>query len=690
MRRVSGFLTSLVCLAVLLPGPAHALYRTNKVGDLDLSGRIRSTNIVRHQDFDRMAFIMQRNELKLRFEWKWLQRGKAFGRYKFPWLERSDLFMVYRGIYDSIYDTTPGQIERKDLQGDYLGGDDTPSPSNIRRAALLNRLENIPKGLRDEYKFTDRLREAYIDLYFKNLPLTLRLGKQQIVWGESDGFRMLDRANTLDLSWHFFQELPPPGFGFDEIRQPFWMVKGLWDFRQLGPLSQPFFEFYWNPGDWNPGKVGFLPRPWGVKLLDPINDPVVGALTTAPVCNSEGGGSCDGGLMNGTKLFNRGNWKKNPLENSQFGARFHFITPKGFEITLNYLYQRMSPDGSPTAVVRGLPLGGRQFVHDTDGFTPGLQPGFVSNTRYCEGLAERPGSSPFTAPWAANQLCIEYFAPYIHTIGMSMNFFEGNWTQTVWRLETIIDFDLPFYDGDKQVATLDLRKGGGPISLPGITKRNMWKGMLAFDRPTWIRWLNKQSTFFITGQFFWHYIIDHERKRCSIGNIDPYLADGVTPNPAFIGFSASPDNNCGGIDSGGNEVVTFKGEQTGLVGPLDLPKLNALTGKGRDTIHQWELLGTLAALGFYRGGSLVPALIYLIDPVNSFSQELAFGIDWYVTPDFAINFATRLLWVGAPWDPYAGHKHDTDVDRGELFEPWLLGGGSRGRSESSLMFTYQF
>jgi hypothetical protein len=90
--------------------------------------------------------------------------------------------------------------------------------------------------------------------------------------GESDGFRMLDRANTLDLSWHFFQELPPPGFGFDELRQPFFMVKGLWDFQQLGPLSQPFLEFFWNPGDWNPGKISFLPRPWGVNLLDPLNN----------------------------------------------------------------------------------------------------------------------------------------------------------------------------------------------------------------------------------------------------------------------------------------------------------------------------------------------------------------------------------------------------------------------------------
>jgi hypothetical protein len=116
------------------------------------------------------------------------------------------------------------------LQGD-------PISRNQRTLDPREKSSNDPWNdkTRDEVKFNNRIREAYMDLYFKQIPFTLRVGKQQIVWGESDGFRMLDRANTLDLSWHFFQELPPPGFGFDELRNPFWMIKGLWDFKQLGP-----------------------------------------------------------------------------------------------------------------------------------------------------------------------------------------------------------------------------------------------------------------------------------------------------------------------------------------------------------------------------------------------------------------------------------------------------------------------
>jgi len=667
MKKVVTFLKVGVCLAVLAPSYAHAIYRSSSI---DFGGSVRTTNIFRHPDIDEWGFIMQRNALKLRLEWKWLQRGKAFGRWNVPWIDRSDIFVLYRGVYDSIYDITPGQMDRTDISGDAI---------EPQFAAL----ESIPKHLRDEYKFNNLIREAYIDLYLKNLPLTLRIGKQQVVWGETDGFRMLDRANTLDLSWHFFQELPPPGFGFDELRQPFFMVKALWDFREIGPLSQTFVEAYWNPGiDWNPGKVAFLPRPWGVRMLDPLYNAKGNGAFQSSFCRNASDGTCDS-LLNGTSLFNQGNYKKNPLENSQFGVRFHFLAGAS-EWTVNYLYQRFSPDGSPTAMIRGIPEDKQVWVPEIGQY--------LDATTFCEGVSYDPAVAADFYPWAKNELCAEYFAPYVHTVGLSANYFEGRWTQAVWRLETIVDFDLPFYDGDKQNALFG-RSPNGPILLPGITERNMWKGMLAFDRPTWIRWLNKKTTFFLSGQFFWHYIIDMERRRCWKNDIPRYLADGSL-NPAYdeaiaagidVGLTSDPSENCGD-----NTTMLLPGEQTGFIGPLDLPKLDAPAGKGRDTIHQWELLMTFAALGFYRGGTLTPALIYLMDPVNSYSQELALGVDWFYTPDLSVNVTTRLLWVGAPWDAYKGHKNDNDVDGGELFEPWFLGGGNRGRSETSVQLTWQF
>ena len=670
MKTVTRMIALLVGLMVFAPQPADALYLKNGI---DLGGNIRSTNIIRHADFDELSFIQQRNTLRLRLEYKWLQRGKAFGKYNVPFLKRSDIYVFYRGAYDSVYDLTPGMIEREDLQGDAI------SPQ-------AGSLESLGKEERDRAKIENRIREAYIDLYFKKLPLTMRIGKQQVVWGESDGFRMLDRANSLDLSWHFFQELPPPGYGFDELREPHFMVKALWNFKRIGPLSQTFMEAYWNPGwDWNPGKISFLPKPWGVRLLDPISNSAQSGALQSSFCRGPTGGKDCLSLMNGTELFKQGDFANNIRDNSQVGVRLHFMAGST-EWTLNYLYKRFTPDGSPIALVKGVPEGTNFTV--ADNIRGGTQD--IDAETYCRNLVLDPEIESIARrfPWAAREICIEYFIPYVHTIGFSFNWFEPRFTQTVWRVESVIDFDLPFYDGDKRVAMFSGAPGANPL-LPGISERDMWKGMLAFDRPTWIRWLNKKTTFFLSGQFFWHYIIEHERRRCSVNGEPEYIGNDRSngKNPNFEGYSADPGALCGGITGA---EFPFEGEQKGFVGGLDLPKLNAPSGALRDTIHQWELLMTFAMLGFYKGGTMVPAFIYLLDPVNSFSQEVALGLDWFYTPDVAFNVTTRLIWAGAPWDAYAGHKNKDDIDEGQIFDPWFLAGGSRGRSETSFQVTYQF
>jgi len=54
-----------------------------------------------------------------------------------------------------------------------------------------------------------RLRELYLDLYFKNFDL--RIGKQQVVWGKADGVFITDIVSPLNLAEFLLPE-------FDEIR----------------------------------------------------------------------------------------------------------------------------------------------------------------------------------------------------------------------------------------------------------------------------------------------------------------------------------------------------------------------------------------------------------------------------------------------------------------------------------------
>jgi uncharacterized protein DUF1302 len=193
---------------------------TQKFGPVELSGNLQSQNLVRHLDAESWQYVQNRNIARIRFEYAWLEGGRFMNNYDIPFIQTSKLFVQWRGVYDSVYDTTPGFAPRYDIHGDAYGN---------RKLPEYLRQNGFTRDERDAYKFENTLREAYIDLKFRPIPLSIRAGKQQIVWGETDNFRMLDRANSLDLTWHFQQEIPAPAFGWDEIRQTFWMLKFLYD-----------------------------------------------------------------------------------------------------------------------------------------------------------------------------------------------------------------------------------------------------------------------------------------------------------------------------------------------------------------------------------------------------------------------------------------------------------------------------
>jgi hypothetical protein len=108
-----------VGFALLLAGRADA---TVSYGPLQLSGSLQAQNLFRHPDASHWSITQQRNTARLQLEYKWLQNGKLIDKYTVPFVQRSDLFLLYRGVYDSIYDFTPGFIEKSDIHGDVYQG----------------------------------------------------------------------------------------------------------------------------------------------------------------------------------------------------------------------------------------------------------------------------------------------------------------------------------------------------------------------------------------------------------------------------------------------------------------------------------------------------------------------------------------------------------------------------------------
>ena len=632
------FIAGTGLVLALLDIPTGVL-ATQRFGPVELSGNLQTTNLVRHPDAETYQYVQNRNVARIRLDYAWLQGGKFLGTYDIPFLQSSTLLVMWRGVYDSVYDTTPGFGPRADIHGHAYGRANragtqtifefarTPPPNGPgpRRSRLT--FAGLTHGERDALKFDNQLREAYADIKFRGLPLSVRAGRQQIVWGETDNNRLLDRVNALDLTWHLQQEIPPPAFGWDELRRPYWMIKFLYDLGGIGEFSQNFLEWYWNPGDWRPAKQAFLPRPWGLPFFDPLTNPVDGSFSSL-LCSNAPGQRCTR-LVHGTKLFGQGDYSRNPIDNSQVGVRFHSITPFGMEFTLAYFYQRWSTgdDGSNPAPLRGIPA--------------------TLNAARDNALRDRlTKRGIFPA---------EAYMPYVHTIGASANYSDDTYTQTVYRFETVYDIGEPFFDLSK-VTLAGIPGLPGLGYLPGVTRKNMWKGFIGFDRPTWIRSLNRTNTFFITGQFFWHYLVDNPDCR------------GVTPKGRRV-------------EGAQNVALLVEGQRAQapcLVGALDLPSQERQTRFAfRDKIRDWETLATLATYTFYRSGSIVPSLGMAVDPTNQFSMSAFWAVYFVVRNDLTMDLAQRYYIT-----PRGTHT--------PIFETWGLAGLNRGRSETSLRVTYQF
>ena len=106
-------------------------------------------------------------------------------------------------------------------------------------------------------KFEYKLREVYLDTAIP--PFSFRIGRQQVVWGETDNFRALDVINPLDFRWHWSRE------SWEDIRIPLWMVRAIYDIGKIGPLEESFVEAVWIPWDFQRGKTTTDPRrPWAI------------------------------------------------------------------------------------------------------------------------------------------------------------------------------------------------------------------------------------------------------------------------------------------------------------------------------------------------------------------------------------------------------------------------------------------
>jgi len=146
--------------------------------------------------------------------------------------------------------------------------------------------------------------ELYSDLSLGDL--WLRLGRQQIAWGEMIGSRILDQINALDFSWNMFFE--PEEFAL--VRIPEWTIRGIYQIRQtpLNWLTDTTIEAFVIPVDWYPQFTGDKNAPFQLLPSNIFFDPSF------------------------TKLN-----QKDRRGDAQYGVRLGGMLAGKFYLTLNYM-----------------------------------------------------------------------------------------------------------------------------------------------------------------------------------------------------------------------------------------------------------------------------------------------------------------------------------------------------------------
>jgi hypothetical protein len=325
----------------------------------------------------------------------------------------------------------------------------------------------------------DLLRE--FNLNYTTNSFSARLGKQTVVWGETDLFRLMDMFNPLDYQRIYV--LRDADYGYEETRIPLWAVKlGYQPDITINPFSNLQLEFAWTP-EVRQTLLNVGPRTGGVWAVPiPSDMPDLTGLGLGTLKDLDLNPGDDHG-MRGMSMENstygirlRGNWGNTYFTLNGFHAWDEFPifqTRPGFVGNLGpgglgVLYSVPNGGNVDDGAGYGMALDRRLYRKDVVGFTMARE--------------------------------MDFLRSFVKGIGQVAN-------PTV-RVES-------YYQFDKHISTRwaqDIKEGvkTGNLGLVaqgiadgknGYKKRDTFRYMVGFDWPLRIRALNERKQFFTSFQF---------------------------------------------------------------------------------------------------------------------------------------------------------------------------------------------
>lgn len=342
----------------------------------------------------------------------------------------------------------------------------------------------------------DWLREIYMDF---ELPvgaddlIVVRAGRQQVVWGRTDLFRVLDVINPVDYSiQNIYEEL-------EDSRIPMGILNFEYQMGATGPFTTLNVQAVWIAEPFRPSNLGQGGQPYSILDAGPTfrafkncwdNGCTVGNF--APNNNPAAFGPTNfpSGLLAtdfprhsiGIRQANLPDWE---LEDTQFGMRFEGEV-KGYGFSLNalsYYSQLPSLHGGKAAVNPFITLGQLGPV----GAIPG----------------------PFTLELGGTEIPRDYLIAF--DIEFPRVFLMGGSLDTyVDAIESTFRIEFAHTNGEEFANT----------SKPELfSESNVIRWVVGWDRPTWIRFLNPDRTFILSAQIFGQHILDHDLFKTTFGEV---------------------------------------------------------------------------------------------------------------------------------------------------------------------------
>ncbi|MBS1142306.1 MAG: hypothetical protein H6R13_3759 [Proteobacteria bacterium] len=325
-------------------------------------------------------------------------------------------------------------------------------------------------------KRLDFIRELYAKKTFDlgdGKELFLKIGKQQVVWGRTDLFRVLDVINPVDYSRNnIYDEL-------SDIRIPMWIAQAEYRMGASESMQDRNFQIVWNFDQFRANNLGQCGTPNVILDAGCFFRGMANLWDNGgTVANFAGGGTLAtnfGAHQIGIRNVYLPDWD---LSNTQLGAKFEGVTAGGLSFSLNALTYRSQLPSLHS-------INGNGTVNPFLGTTTG-----------------RAGPTGNGAP-VSGLIAFDMHFPRVNLIGGSMDF-------QLPAIAAAVRVEGAYTNGEEFANT-----SRGEL----YSKNDVFRAVIGIDRPTFIPFIRETSATLISGQLFYQHIFEHEYYQMPLGPV---------------------------------------------------------------------------------------------------------------------------------------------------------------------------